>query len=186
MYWEILPESRASEISSLLTISSLAKLRSTAPSLNWDRASELIMPRVASIAGTCRLMMSERLNNICRLSIFSTLLESLQAASTDSTGSYPTTFISIWSAISATMDPIAPSPSTPRVLPFSSRPLYCFLLLSTSLLSSALSLCSPREFTYSMPGIMPRHDSSRPTITSSFTAFALAPGVLNTTMPLSV
>ena len=39
------------------------------------------------------------------------------------------------------------------------------------------------EFTYAIPGKMPRVASSIPAITSSFTALALAPGVLNTTMP---
>ena len=39
------------------------------------------------------------------------------------------------------------------------------------------------ELTYAMPGNMPRVASSMPAMTSSLTALALAPGVLNTTMP---
>ena len=37
-----------------------------------------------------------------------------------------------------------------------------------------------------MPSIIPREESNMPHITSSFTAFAFAPGVLNTTIPCLV
>ena len=57
---------------------------------------------------------------------------------------------------------------------------------STVLFNSALSVLPASELTYSIPGMIPRRDNNKPAITSSFTAFALAPGVLNTTTPRSV
>ena len=83
----------------------------------------------------------------------------------------------------ATRAPMAPNPMTPSVLPRSSGPTKAFLPFSTSLaiVSRPLRVCA--QFTASTRLRLPA--TSAPT-TSSATALALAPGVLNTTMPLFV
>ena len=83
----------------------------------------------------------------------------------------------------ATREPMAPRPTTPSVLPLISLPTNCFLPFST-LLAMAASPASPwvhwaASATLRLPAI------SIP-MTSSATALALAPGVLNTTMPCSL
>ena len=83
----------------------------------------------------------------------------------------------------ATREPMAPRPITPSVLPLISLPTNCFLPFSTVFAMAG----SPVRFwhhwaaaaTLRLPAI------SMP-MTSSATALALAPGVLNTTMPCSL
>ena len=82
--------------------------------------------------------------------------------------------------------PIAPSPRTPRVLPCSSAPANCFLLASSSGAISSAPRCGSRDEIKFIPPTISRDAKSMPAATSSFTALALAPGVLNTTMPLLV
>jgi len=81
----------------------------------------------------------------------------------------------------ATPPPIAPRPITPRVRPGSSKPTNCFLPFSTALLIS--SSVPSRLRANDAPWPMLRAPMSIPASTSSFTALALAPGVLKTTMP---
>ena len=109
------------------------------------------------------------------------MLDKPHAPSTDKNGSYPITFIPKASAAFATRIPIAPRPTTPRVLPAISGPTKEDFPFSTSLPTS-----SPFPFNvpaHSMPGTILREVNNKAAITSSFTAFALAPGVLNTTIP---
>ena len=83
----------------------------------------------------------------------------------------------------ATRMPMAPRPTTPSVLPWISGPAKALLPFSTN-----FSTWSPwpfRVFTQSMAGPIFREVRNREASTSSFTALALAPGVLNTTMPFS-
>ena len=79
---------------------------------------------------------------------------------------------------------MAPRPMTPSVFPWISGPTNWLLPFSTCL----ATLVSPgfRPLAHSMPPTMSREASSRPASTSSFTALALAPGVLNTQMPAAV
>ena len=85
------------------------------------------------------------------------------------------------SAEFATSTPTAPSPTTPSVRPGSSKPRKLFLPLSTA---ASMAASSPsRARTNSHAGPMLRAASSSPASTSSFTALALAPGVLKTGMP---
>ncbi len=83
-------------------------------------------------------------------------------------------------AVSATSPPIAPRPITPSVRPGSSKPANCFLPSSTR-----SSNPSPRASasTYAAAGTMLRAAASIAANTISFTAFALAPGALNTGTP---
>ena len=80
----------------------------------------------------------------------------------------------------ATFWPIAPRPITPSFLPWISVPAKAFFAFSADLLIAASAAFA---FTHSMPPTMSRLARSMAAITSSFTPFALAPGVLNTTMP---
>ena len=78
---------------------------------------------------------------------------------------------------------MAPRPTTPKALPWISGPANWLLPFSTSLLT-----WSPwpfRVFTQSMAAGIFREVRNRAQSTSSFTALAFAPGVLNTTMPCS-
>ena len=115
-----------------------------------------------------------------------TLLGRRQAASTESAGSKPLTFMPKPIAISATSEPMAPRPITPRVLPAISLPAKRFFSCSISLESSAWSLKWACDSAKAIPRMMPREASNKPQSTSSFTALALAPGVLKTTTPRSV
>ena len=82
----------------------------------------------------------------------------------------------------ATSPPIAPSPMTPSFLPSISHPAN----LDFSFSARAAMPVSPFfDSAHSMPPTMPREDMSRAAIASSFTPFAFAPGVLNTTIPSS-
>ena len=83
----------------------------------------------------------------------------------------------------ATNAPMAPRPTTPRVLRYSSGPTKADLPFSTTSATSTPE--AAWAFTHSAPPSTSREASSRAQITSSFTALALAPGVLNTTMPAS-
>ena len=112
-----------------------------------------------------------------------TALDRRQAASIDSAGSKPSTFMPSASAMSATMEPMAPRPTMPSVLPRSSPPANRAFSFSSSACMAAESVMPPSDCAYAMPGRMPRVASSMPANTSSFTALALAPGVLKTTMP---
>ena len=99
-------------------------------------------------------------------------------------GSKPITSMPTATATFATRIPIAPKPTTPRVLPVISGPTNWLLPFSTFLpISSPLPL---RVFAHSMPSTTFLEASSRPVRTSSLTALALAPGVLKTQMPCSV
>ena len=84
----------------------------------------------------------------------------------------------------ATSAPMAPRPTTPRVLRYSSGPTKADLPFSTAAATSTpgVRACS---FTHATPPLTSREASSMAHSTSSFTALALAPGVLNTTMPAS-
>ena len=93
------------------------------------------------------------------------------------------TFMPRSMATFATSAPMAPRPMIPRVLPLISGPANWLLPFSTSL--PTLSPSSLREGTQAIASEIFREDSSSPATTSSFTAFAFAPGVLNTTMPCS-
>ena len=63
--------------------------------------------------------------------------------------------------------------------------LSCVILFFS--FSAAPAICSSPAcaFTHSIPPIISREAKSNPAITSSFTPFALAPGVLKTTIPFS-
>ena len=71
---------------------------------------------------------------------------------------------------------------TPSVLPRISPPANCFLAFSAALPTFSSSALSR---THATPPMMSRLASSMPASTSSFTALALAPGVLKTAMPAS-
>ena len=89
-----------------------------------------------------------------------------------------------WRARLATIAPIAPSPITPRVFPISSGPTNWLLPFS-----ARAGISSPfpaKPFAHLLASITGRLESKSARRTSSFTAFALAPGVLNTTTPFSV
>ncbi len=84
-------------------------------------------------------------------------------------------------AASATRLPILPRPMTPRVWPGSSIPANCFFPSSTfseSVLSSPVN-----EDMKPSAGARLRAAISIPASTSSFTAFAFAPGALKTGTP---
>ena len=82
----------------------------------------------------------------------------------------------------ATCTPMAPSPMTPSFFPLISVPANAFFAFSAAFAIPASSLFS---FTQSIPPVISRLARSMPAITSSFTPFAFAPGVLNTTIPCS-
>ena len=113
-----------------------------------------------------------------------TLFERLRAPCTERNGSAPITSIPSSAAAFATNAPIAPRPMTPSFLPFISGPTNWLLPFSTSLPTS--SPLPFKVFAQSIAAVTLRLLMSRPSITSSFTAFALAPGVLNTTIPFSL
>src|SRR6478736_1924946 len=85
------------------------------------------------------------------------------------------------SAQLATSTPMAPSPITPSVRPGSSEPTKSFLPFSTATSMAESSPVWARA--NSQAGPMLRTAMNRPAMTSSFTALALAPGVLKTGMP---
>ena len=85
-------------------------------------------------------------------------------------------------AMFATSAPMAPRPMTPSFLPFTSRPANAFFAFSAAFaMFSSAALWRHQA----MPPAMSRLPNMRPHTTISFTAFAFAPGVLNTTMPSS-
>src|SRR5258706_312929 len=84
-------------------------------------------------------------------------------------------------AASATRQPTLPRPTMPSVWPASSKPAKAFLPSSTALSMSAIFGSSPAT-KRSAAGRL-RAASSMPVTTSSFTAFAFAPGALNTGTP---
>ena len=136
MYFLKFPESKASTRAVESTISSLAKLsRQTSffIELNIDASIRL---RVESKTGMCKEMKSELPINVFKFSMRLTSLGNLHAASTDNAGSKPCTLMPSFIAISATIEPMAPSPTTPRVLPAISFPLNRFSSASMSLDSS--------------------------------------------------
>ena len=107
---------------------------------------------------------------------------SQDAESTDTYGSYPYTSMPRCVAAFATSTPIAPRPITPSFFPCNSCPANAFFAFSASL---AMFPSSSFSCTQLMPPMISLDASSIPAITSSFTPFALAPGVLNTTIPCS-
>jgi hypothetical protein len=76
---------------------------------------------------------------------------------------------------------MAPSPITPSVRPGSSKPTNAFLPASTAL--SMLSASPSSRCANDAAGMMLRAARNSAATTSSLTAFAFAPGVLNTGMP---
>ena len=90
----------------------------------------------------------------------------------------------MWAAC-ASIDPIDPRPTIPSVFPASSLPANVFFWASIAWFKAAESSRS-RFFANSMPSTIPREESNIPQMTSSFTAFAFAPGVLKTTIPFLV
>ena len=86
-------------------------------------------------------------------------------------------------AMLATNDPMAPRPMTPSVFLYSSGPMKAALPFSTTVVTSTPEATCCR--THWMPPSTSREPISMAHSTSSFTALALAPGVLNTTMPAS-
>ena len=77
---------------------------------------------------------------------------------------------------------MAPSPITPSFLPSISFPAKLLFSFSTSLERPSAPLFACTQL---IPPTTSRAASKSPAITSSLTAFALAPGVLNTTIPCS-
>ena len=108
--------------------------------------------------------------------------ERFHAASIEMYGSYPYTSIPSAEAAFATIAPMAPRPMIPSFLPMISHPANCFFCFSASLSMSSWSFSLA---THSIPPTISREARSIPASTSSFTPFALAPGVLNTTTPFS-
>ena len=104
------------------------------------------------------------------------------AASTEMYGSYPYTSMPRCVAAFATSCPIAPSPMIPSFFPLISQPANFFFCFSAVF---AMSPSSLSLFTHSIPPAISRDASSIPASTSSLTPFALAPGVLKTTIPCS-
>ena len=136
MYFLKLPESRASRRADESTISSLEKLSRQVFFFMVANIDVSIRLRVESKTGKCNEIKSEVPINVFKFSIRLTSLGNLHAASTDKAGSKPWTFIPSLIAISATIEPIAPSPTTPRVLPAISFPLNRFFSASTNFESS--------------------------------------------------
>ena len=83
----------------------------------------------------------------------------------------------------ATREPMAPRPMTPSVLPLISLPTNFFLPFSTVL---AMAGSPARPWHHWAASATLRLPAISIPITSSATALALAPGVLNTTMPCSL
>ncbi len=79
---------------------------------------------------------------------------------------------------------MAPSPITARVFPWISWPAKFFLPFSTK--ADTSSPFPINDFPHVTASVISRDASSKPASTSSFTPLALAPGVLNTTIPFSV
>ena len=86
-------------------------------------------------------------------------------------------------AATATLKPIAPRPTMPRVLPPISGPAKFDLPFSTSLPTASPSPFKVLHQSIAAPTL--RDAIKSPQITSSLTAFAFAPGVLKTTTPFS-
>ena len=72
---------------------------------------------VAGIAGTCKVRKSASASNASILSMRLTRLDNCHAASTEIAGSYPITSIPRSKAKLAIIEPMAPRPTTPKVLP---------------------------------------------------------------------
>ena len=86
----------------------------------------------------------------------------------------------------ATIDPIAPNPTIPKVFPKISSPANRFFSFSNKRFISAKSLTPIKALAYSIPPIISLDPINKLATINSLTAFAFAPGVLNTTIPLSV
>ena len=141
-------------------------------------------PSVEGMRGTWTVRMSARLKTSSMLWARSTSLDSSQACSTLIAGSYPTTRSPRPRAALATCTPMAPRPMIPSVRPGSSKPTKRFLPASTA---AAMAASSPwRVWAKRAAGMRLREAMNRPARTSSLTALALAPGVLNTGTPRSV
>ena len=76
-----------------------------------------------------------------------TSLDKRQAASMDNAGSNPTTFMPMAKAMSATIEPMAPSPTMPSVLPLISPPAKRDFSFSSKAAISAASFMWVSEFT---------------------------------------
>ena len=96
------------------------KLSTTAPGFIWAMPPASIIPRVASMSGTCRVRKLLCLSTSPRLCAFLTVAGRLHAESTVMSGSYPITCMPSLIAASATRQPILPRPITPSVCPASS------------------------------------------------------------------
>ncbi len=115
------PDSRASASAASSTTPPRATLTRNAPSFIRVRASASIIPRVASVRGTCSESTSARPSTVSRSSARSTC-RSL-ARSAVRYGSNATTRIPKARQRFATSPPMRPAPTSPRVRPRSSTPL---------------------------------------------------------------
>ena len=178
------PSSRAATTAAVSTISARAKLSSTAVSFMRAIRWVLTRPRVESMRGTCTVRISALRNTSSMELARLTSADRCQACSTLMAGSYPMTFSPRPREALATWTPMAPSPMTPRVRPGSSNPTNFFFPASTA---RAMASSSPaRVWAKRAAGIRWREAMNRLARTSSLTALALAPGVLNTGIPRSV
>ncbi len=112
-------------------MASRAKFSSTLPFLAAARRLASIRWRVTGSSGTCSVTKSACLRTSSIECARRTLDGSRHAASTVISGSKPITFMPSLIAVSATMLPIAPSPTMPSVRCGSSMPANCFLPSST-------------------------------------------------------
>ena len=178
------PRRRASSACSTAASSTTAsreKLSSTAPARIWPRLSVLTRCRVAPTSGTCRVTKSAPRSTSATLPARRTCEGRLHAASTVISGSCPSTCMPSLIAASATRQPTFPRPTMPSVWPASSRPAKCFLPASTT--SSIAGAAGSSAATKRSAGARLRAAINMPARTSSLTAFAFAPGALNTGTP---
>ncbi len=144
-----------------------AQLTRSTPFFNRESMPEWTMPRVSGVSGVCTVTASARGQ---MASSEHSSMPRVAARSAVITGSKPITFIFSPRARSATMRPMLPRPTTPSVLPASSRPSNFFF--------SHLPALSVRHAS----GIMRASDIRR-VMACSAVVTALPVGVFITTMP---
>ena len=116
----ICPESKPALIAASSRRPPRAQFIMRTPSFILAIVSALIIFRVASVIGVCRLMKSARANSPSSAT-FSTPIS--VACSALRNGSNAMTFIFRPWALSATTDPMLPQPMIPKVFPMSSTPM---------------------------------------------------------------
>ena len=121
------------------TSKSLAKFKRITPSFIFSNASLPIIPFVASISGTCIVIISHSAQISSTFSTCFTSRLRFHAASTDTYGSYPYTSIPICFATFATLTPMAPKPIMPSFLFSTSVPANFFFIFSASFAIFSLS-----------------------------------------------